>query len=448
MNDMTQADVVICGAGIAGISAAYHLTVKQGIKNVVLVDERPPLTLTSDKSTEAYRNWWPGPDDTMVRFMNRSIDLLQQLADESDNFFHLNQRGYVFLTADEERAKQYASTAVAIANLGAGQLRYQHTPNATDGADLITNPAQIQAHYPFISNDALAMLHPRRCGWLSAQQMGMYLLEQAKQHGAQLVNGRLTHIKTSNGRVQSVQIRQDGQTRTIETNCFVNAAGPYVRQVGQMLGVDIPVYNELHTKVAFNDTLGIIPRDAPLMIWSDPITLPWTDEERAELTEFDEMRWLLDELPPGLHFRPEGGEGAQTLLAIWTYDVKVQEPVPSPQFDTELYPDVVLRGLIRMAPDLAVYAERMSKPYVDGGYYCKTEENRLLVGPLPVDGTFIIGAMSGYGIMASMAAGDLLAIHITGGTLPDYAPAFMLSRYDDPTYRNLIPQIKSAGGQL
>src|SRR3972149_6060616 len=54
---------VVCGAGIAGISAAYHLCVTQGLGKVLLVDERPPLSLTSDKSTECYRNWWPGPGD-------------------------------------------------------------------------------------------------------------------------------------------------------------------------------------------------------------------------------------------------------------------------------------------------------------------------------------------------------------------------------------------------
>ena len=98
------ADVVICGAGIAGISAAYHLSVKKGVKNILIVDERPPLTLTSDKSTECYRNWWPGPGDAMVRFMNRSIDLLETLASETGNLFNLNRRGYLFLTADRERA--------------------------------------------------------------------------------------------------------------------------------------------------------------------------------------------------------------------------------------------------------------------------------------------------------------------------------------------------------
>ena len=62
----TSADIVICGAGIAGISAAYHLAARHGITDVLLVDEGSPLMMTSDKSTEAYRNWWPGSGDAMV----------------------------------------------------------------------------------------------------------------------------------------------------------------------------------------------------------------------------------------------------------------------------------------------------------------------------------------------------------------------------------------------
>src|SRR3972149_2664420 len=93
------AEIVICGAGIAGIAAAYHLAVRRGVTDVVLVDERPALSLTSDKSTECYRNWWPGPGDAMVGLMNRSIDLLEDLARQSDNVFHLNRRGYLYATA-------------------------------------------------------------------------------------------------------------------------------------------------------------------------------------------------------------------------------------------------------------------------------------------------------------------------------------------------------------
>jgi glycine/D-amino acid oxidase-like deaminating enzyme len=108
----------------------------------------------------------------------------------------------------------------------------------------------------------------------------------------------------------------------------------------------------------------------------------------------------------------------------------------------------VMRGMARMIPGLAAYLDKMSPPWVDGGYYCKTRENRPLIGPLPVDGVFVIGALSGFGIMAGMAAGELLAKHVAGRDLPDYAPAFLLSRYDDPSYEDLLANWDPTSGQL
>lgn len=454
-----SAEVVICGAGIAGIAAAYHLAVKQGIGNVVLVDEREPLTLTSDKSTECYRNWWPGPDDTMVRFMNRSIDLLEALAETSGNYFNLNRRGYVFLTADGERAKVMADTAVAVSQFGIGPLRTHHdaadySPSpgegynlGLDGADLLLGPELIQTHYPFVNKQAQALLHARRCGWLSAQQLGMYLLEQAKLHGAKLVQGRVTNVIQQNNRIQAVEIEQNGSLTQVATDKYVIAAGPLSKQAAAMMGVDLPVFNELHGKIAFEDTLGIIPRDVPMMIWNDPVHLVWTDEERAELAEFEDTRWLVEEFPAGVHFRPEGGPGAQTVLGIWTYHVDVIEPTWPVQLP-EAYAEVVMRGLARMVPGLAAYLGKMARPYIDGGYYCKTQENRPLIGPLPVAGAYIIGALSGYGIMSCMAAGELLVAHVSGQALPDYAPDFLLSRYHDPAYQAMITAWDPLTGQL
>src|SRR5574342_1427175 len=119
----TAAEVVICGAGIAGVATAYHLAVRRGVRGVVLVDERPPLTLTSDKSTECDRNWWPGPGNDMVALMNRSIDLLEELVRESGNVFRLNRRGYLFATTEPGRVAQFERAAKDAAALGAGPLR-------------------------------------------------------------------------------------------------------------------------------------------------------------------------------------------------------------------------------------------------------------------------------------------------------------------------------------
>jgi glycine/D-amino acid oxidase-like deaminating enzyme len=68
-----------------------------------------------------------------------------------------------------------------------------------------------------------------------------------------------------------------------------------------------------------------------------------------------------------------------------------------------------------------------------------------LIGPLPVEGAFIIGALSGYGLMASQAAGELIAAHITHQELPDYAHAFDLRRYQDPQYLDLLNTWGSTG---
>jgi glycine/D-amino acid oxidase-like deaminating enzyme len=217
--------------------------------------------------------------------------------------------------------------------------------------------------------------------------------------------------------------------------------------VGELLGVEVPVFNELHGKVVFQDPLGIVPRNTPLMIWSDPVTLPWSEAERQALAAQHHTRWLLDALPAGVHFRPEGGPASPNLLLLWTYHLAPQEPVWPPRFAPE-YAEVVLRGLTRMVPGLAVYLERLHKPVVEGGYYCKTRENRPLIGPLPVPGAYLIGALSGYGIMAAMAAGELLAAYVVGDALPAYAPALAPGRYADPAYQPMLVGWEATAGQL
>jgi glycine/D-amino acid oxidase-like deaminating enzyme len=71
---------------------------------------------------------------------------------------------------------------------------------------------------------------------------------------------------------------------------------------------------------------------------------------------------------------------------------------------------------------------------IDGGYYTKTRENRPLIGPLPVEGAYVLGAYSGYGLMAASAGAELLADYLTGAALPAYAHAFSPARYNDPAY--------------
>jgi glycine/D-amino acid oxidase-like deaminating enzyme len=313
------------------------------------------------------------------------------------------------------------------------------------GADLILDPALIRQHFPFLTEDVIAALHVRRCGKMSAQQLGMYLLERAREHGVRLLNARVEGVDVRGGRVRAVRLSGEAGSQTIATGCFVNAAGPFVKQVGEMVGVELPVVCELHPKVAYNDRLGVVPSSAPLHYWADSQMLPWSDEERALLAESEETRWLLEPFPPGPHGVPEGSPGSHSQLVLWTYDIETMEPVvPLPSFDPHYF-EVVLRGLSRMIPGLRAYFDKLPRPTVDGGYYAKTRENRPLIGPLPVEGAYIIGALSGFGIMAACAAGELLAAHVTGGELPPHASWFLLERYEDPAYQALLEDWDESG---
>lgn len=452
MKDKTV-QIVICGAGMAGVAAAYHLAVKQNIKNIVLVDEREPLTLTSNKGNEGYRNWWP--DATMFQFMTRSIDLLEELARQTNNGFQMNRRGYALLTANPNQIPALTQTAADIAALGAGPVR--HHPNtaqpyrpgpfnnfvdAPPGVDLLPDAGLIHRHYPFVTKDVVALLHVRRCGWLDTQRLGHWLLEQAQTQGVQLRRDKVVGVETGGGRVRAVRLRSGP---TLRSDIFVIAAGPYLKQVGAMLGVNLPVFTELHGKIAFKDSQGVIPPGAPYLIWNDPLDLPWTEAERHRLHRTPQTRWLLNQFPAEVRFRmrPPTTASHPLVMGMWSYNIQPQKPVWPPKF-SPYFAQALLRGLSKIVPGLQVYFGQESKIIVDGGYYCKTQDNCPLIGPLPVEGAYVIGALSGYGIMGSQAAAELLAAHITGGDLPDYAPAFLFDRLQ----QSAQPPAAQDAGQL
>jgi glycine/D-amino acid oxidase-like deaminating enzyme len=270
----------------------------------------------------------------------------------------------------------------------------------------------------------------------------MILLEQARAAGVELISGSLESIQTTGGRIAGVRV----SGMKIACEHFISAAGPFFKQVGLMLDLDLPVFSERHIKMSIKDQREAVPRDAPLLIWDDAQHIVWSDEERSLLSEDPATHPLLAELPAGVHCRPEGGAGSQSILILWPYDAR-PSPEVFPISHDPSFPEVALRGLARMIPALKAYIGQMPRAAIDGGYYTKTLENRPLIGPIGPQGAYGIGALSGFGLMASLGAADLLAAHITHTELPGYAAAFALSRYDDPAYQSKLNQW-GATGQL
>ena len=428
----SKAEVVVLGAGIAGVAAAYHLSVKFGIKRVVIVDEREPMTLTSDKGTQGYRNWWPGPDDTMLRMVSRSIDLMEDSATRSGNAFRMNRRGYLFATATESKLQELETTARQVSSYGMGELRVHRAPggyvphraegfgDSPTGADLLLDDEARRA-FPWLAKDTIGALHIRRAGWVNGVSMGNWLLAKSLGAGATFVRDKVTAIAALGGSVKSVELASGER---IHTDRIVIAAGPGLPAVLKMMALELPIFHELHTKVTMRDRQHTVPRDAPFVIWADPI----------------------GNLPGGVHARPVDLAHGDELYLIWTYETDQRPYKWPPKFD-ESYRKICLDGCARLVPAMKAYGAD-TPGTVDGGYYCKTPENRPLVGPLPVQGAFVCGALSGSGLMGAHALGEMVAQHVVGETLPDYAKWFLPSRYDDPSYLALMKEWGPLVGQL
>jgi glycine/D-amino acid oxidase-like deaminating enzyme len=480
------ADVVVCGAGIAGVAVAYQLAVRRGMRRVVLVDEREPLTLTSAKGTGGYRNWWPGPDGAMVRFMNRSIALMEELALESDDAFRMRRSGYAFLTAEEDGLARMRREAALVSALGAGAIREvssglgdvpirggssglggapirRGSPDSgpidrlsdparerdasgdadADGADLVLDRERIRALVPCVTPDAIALLHVRRAGTFDPRAFGAWLLGRLAHAGVLVVRDRLDGVETAGGRISAARLHSGER---IETGALVVAPGPHLARVGALLGFEMPVILELHGKIVFDDTDGIVPAQAPLLIWNDPVKLEWSDEERAHHAASAERR-LLEPFPGGVHVRPSGIAGDHALQIIWTYDTTPREMIWPPEHDPH-YAEILIRGLARMIPAFSAYFGQGARARVDGGYYCKAPDNRPILGPLPLEGAYVAGALSGFGVMASQAAAELVVAHLLSEPLPDYAPAFRYGRHADPEYQRFTRGWDAKSGQL
>ena len=435
MTSIKRADVIICGAGSAGIAAAYFLA-QNGVKDILLVDQHPPLTQTSAKSGENYRNWWP--DKMMVRFMNRSIELMAALASTTDDVFNMTRRGYLYVTS--QRESDLRGYLDHYAQLDVGEIRLQKRassragmPGDLDGADVLCGREIIRARFPHLAETMQTAVHVRRAGDISAQQLGMYLLGEAKKRGASVVRGKVTAVETDREGVSAVEIVSAGVPHRIETRTLINAAGPFVPGVAELLQVDLPIYSVLQQKIAIQDIHGVIPRDAPFTIMMDKQTLDWPEHEKMSLQSDAELQWLLDELPGGLHIKPEGGKESTWIKLGWAINQKPEPPLWEPDVAPE-FADIVLRGATRLIPALGQTIDRIPQPVVRyAGYYTKTKENLPLIGPMGVPGAYLVGALSGFGTMASCAAGELVAAWVAGQPLPDYAAYLSLDRYDGVT---------------
>jgi glycine/D-amino acid oxidase-like deaminating enzyme len=420
MRAMKKYEHVVCGAGIVGLATAYYLAVKYREKNILLLDKLPPLSLTTSKSGENYRDYWP--QTCMADFTSHSIDLMQALIDEHGDVFAMHSGGYDFVSEHTDRPI---------------------FPGAcTDSLTLYDDASALREQFPWLGSQIRQVAHINRAGAFDVQALGTLLMKRARASGVEFLYGEVRAIGACSAGGFTLALAAGGEKTSVETDQLVLAAGPFVRELARMLDIELPVSTIRQHKFLMPDPLAVIPRDMPFTIFADPQYLDWDDSEREMINGDPDYTWLLDEFPAGLHIKPQGG--GHVKLG-WAYNREPESPHWQPDENAD-FPSVVLRGASRFIPGLRAYRDKMPTPLVQfSGYYTRTPENWPLIGPLELPGLYAAAALSGYGTMAACAAGELCADHMMGDCLPSYARQFHPNRYEDPEVLAEIAGLSSDG---
>ena len=98
-----HAEVVVIGAGIMGLSIAYHLAKEQGIEDIVVLDRSYLCGGASGRNGGGIRAQWSS--EANVKLMQESIRMCQDFANEFKINVWLRQGGYLFLARSEEKRR-------------------------------------------------------------------------------------------------------------------------------------------------------------------------------------------------------------------------------------------------------------------------------------------------------------------------------------------------------
>ena len=353
-----HADVVIVGGGVMGASVAYHLAVR-GQRDVLLL-ERDDLFGQGATGKCAGGIRFQFGSEINVRLSLHSIPMLEHFEAELDQPIGLHQCGYLFVLTRAEDVQAFRRNVAMQRQLGV----------ATEWLE----PDEVRSRLPLLQlGDALGGTFYARDGLCDPSSVVNGYIRAARHLGTKC----LTNIE-----VTGMEVRQDRITRVltasgaIETQAVVNAAGPFARDVGRMLGVDLPIV-PVRRQMLVTTPLPQVPPDFPFVI----------------------------DFATGLYFHREG-PGIMTGMA------NPQEPVGTDESVDLAWEQVHLEAALRRFPLLA----QAGLAHHWAGLYEVSPDAHPLIGRLePLDNAYVVAGFSGHGFMHGPIAGKLLAEVILDG---------------------------------
>ncbi|MFZ0600940.1 MAG: FAD-dependent oxidoreductase [Roseiarcus sp.] len=275
--------VVVIGGGVVGASVLYHLT-KYGWSDVALVERS---VLTAGSSWHAAGGFHAlNANPNMAILQAYTIDLLKKVEVESGQSIGMHMTGGIHVASAPERWEW----------LQASYRRFQAI--GIDDVRLVT-PGEIKARCPIINVDGvLGGMWADREGYVDTTGTVWAYAGAAKKRGATVIE---------HNRVLELKQRPDSswdlltEAGVINAEHVVNAGGLWAKQVGRMVGLDLPL-SPLEHHYLLTETIPEIAAskaELPMVVDLEGFTYMRQDQKGmlVGIYETNPQHWSMDGAP-------------------------------------------------------------------------------------------------------------------------------------------------------
>jgi len=357
-----------------GASAAYHLA-QRGMKHIVLL-EREDFFGQGATGRCAGGVRYQFSTEINIKLSLASLPMLEKFKDEIGQDVSYRPCGYLLIATNEKDASTFKHNVELQNKLGV-------QTQLLSGDD-------VRKRLPLMKfNDALAGTFNQKDGVVDPNGVVMGYINAAQKLGVKVFAGaEVLGIRVTGNEVEDVQT----SLGSIKTRMVLNAAGPWSSQVGQMVGIQIPVV-PLRRQMFTTNPLREIPADFPFVI----------DFARS------------------LYFHREG-EG---LL------IGMSNQHETPGFDQSVDEDFELKNL-EAAIERMPLIEKASRASHWAGLYEVTPDAHPIYGATNVKGFYVCAGFSGHGFMHGPISGKLMSELILDGKFSSVDVSMLdLKRFDE-----------------
>ena len=237
--------VVVIGGGVAGTSCAYHLA-KNGWKDTILL-ERDQLTSGTTWHAAGLVGQL-GATATITKLRKYSLNLYKELEKITELSTGLKQNGAITIASSKERLQEL--------------LRQASASQLFDVNVEVLDKKKVKELYPVINDqDILGGIYMPDDGQADPVGVTNVLAKASKMEGVQIFEKTpVTKILVKNGKITGVETKNG----KIDCEYVVLATGMWSRQIGEDIGVSVPLYPNEHFYIITESIKGL-PKDLPVL---------------------------------------------------------------------------------------------------------------------------------------------------------------------------------------